>query len=78
MKWTHYPTEKDRKNSDGGVSVTGQLWSDGPTPGTKWVIPNGVRAAVLVVTRASSNGGKPYSVGILSQVKALPGETDPG
>jgi hypothetical protein len=72
VRWTNYPTQADQNNSSNGADVSGQVWSAGPAPGTKWCLPEGLRHPVVVIIRATSNGGKPYSVGPLSQVKPLP------
>ena len=66
MKWTHYPTEKDKKNRENGVTVTGTLWADAPGPGNQYVLPNGAPPSshnlVIVQTlrdRATSTGKLP-------------------
>lgn len=74
MKWTNYPTDKDRRDRTNGTDVTGQFWSEAPGPGNKWCVPDGVRKAVLVTQRAGSNMGAPFSVGPLADVVPPPAE----
>jgi hypothetical protein len=71
MQWTNYPTERDRKAGTNGERCAGQVWADAPGPGNQWVVPEGITAAVTVTTRASSHGGKPFSIGPHADVKPL-------
>jgi hypothetical protein len=52
VKWTRYPTRKDRENGENGVTMTGDVWSAGP--GGQWVIPTGKTHPVLVKRRPGS------------------------
>jgi len=39
ISYTEYPDETCRREQKLGVKRRGQVWSDGPSVGTKWVIP---------------------------------------
>lgn len=78
MKWTHYPTEKDRKDKTNGTQLTGSVWSDAPPPGGQWVLPDGwpnkARSLIIVTTRAASHDGKPFSEGPLPEREGGPAD----
>jgi hypothetical protein len=58
ITWTEYPDDKARRESRDGVKRQGQVWSPGPQPGTRWVIPydQDTTLYVLVHTRQGVKG----------------------
>ena len=58
MKWISYPTDRDRKEGRNGTPREGQVVSDAPPPGGKWVLTDDKKFH-LVITRA----GKAWEVG---------------
>lgn len=39
MKWTEYPTKRDKDQRQNGTTLTGIVWS--AAPGGRWVVPDG-------------------------------------
>lgn len=39
VTWWEYPDDTARRENRGGVLRGGQVWSEGPSVGTRWVIP---------------------------------------
>lgn len=58
ITWTEYPDDISRRENKNGRPRSGQVWCDGPSPGTRWCIPFDEDTAlyVLVHTRQAVKG----------------------
>lgn len=60
MRWKEYPTRADQKAGQNETQMTGQLWADGPAPGSRWAIPEGDSSRYCLVRPGTVRG--PYSI----------------
>jgi hypothetical protein len=56
MKWIEYPNQADQKAGRNGTHRTGQQWSEGTAPGSKWVIPDGDVSRYCLVRPGTDRG----------------------
>lgn len=63
VRWIQYPDDDARRGRRDGTPHSGQLWQDGPEPGTIWAVPDDWPDRLFVlVHRFESRPGANYAV----------------
>lgn len=64
FSWHQYRTEQDRRLRRPSATLTGRIWSPGPLPGSRWVLPDGLPQGTgsLMIVKPGP-GGSWYAVG---------------